>query len=104
MNEGGLHACSCVAWQPPPGARGLRGVPEQNYVERCGKYLNLSKLAYDPGWNASAFEGLVWKHWSEKPCKGARWWLGRMSSGHHEWIDWPPPPSKEALAQYGPMA
>ena len=76
--EGGLHSCSCVSWLA---RRATPAPPERNYAERCGKYLNMSTLASDPDWQVSLFQGHVWKHLSEKPCRGARWWGSRYHYG-----------------------
>ena len=97
MEEGGLHSCSCITWQMQ-GAHGrsgaaatarpvpaLKPIPEWNYVERCGKHLNLSVIGHDPAWTATAFAGNAWKYYEEKPCRGARWWRGGITTGHHEW-------------------
>ena len=84
MSEGGLHSCSCIAWP----ASDASPVPEWNYVEKCGKALNLPLIASDPQWNKTAFEGIKWKYFNEKPCRGARWWRGWIGTGVHEWGYW----------------
>ena len=81
MQEGGLHSCSCIAWP----TRLRRSVPEHNYIEKCGKKLDLERIAHDATWNVSAFQGIEWKYFSEKPCRGAKWWRNWIGSGHHEW-------------------
>ena len=63
----------------------VKPIPEWNYIERCGKQLNLSLIAGDPAWTQTAFVGADWRYGQEKPCKGARWWRQGISTGHHEW-------------------
>jgi len=83
MKEGGLHSCSCVSWRSPAVSR--RASPEKSYREKCGKQLNLTTIASDPDWANTAFVGFDWKYLQEKPCRVARWWREKMTTGHHEW-------------------
>ena len=82
MVEGGLHSCSCISWLS---TALQRLIPEHNYLERCGKALNLTTISSDPRWNVTAFLGVEWRFSNEKPCRGARWWRHGISTGHHEW-------------------